>query len=67
MTIRVTVTLVCSFCGQARWKKIGSDGLDLRECLNCKCVRDVSAIIEDQKHLIYHESGSPNTNQRDKK
>jgi len=46
----------CTFCGSTKTKKIESDSYNLRKCV-CRSVTDRTVRSEDEKHMVYHQTG----------
>ena len=64
MTVRNSEVITCNSCGKGSFHFFESRDYKITQCLNkkCKAVRDLTALAEDVKHIIYHESGEPSHN-----
>ena len=50
---------ICTFCKTSKWRKLPSEQhMELYKCVKCGNVADRKLRAEDEKHKIYHETGT---------
>lgn len=62
MTYAKIKEIICGWCGGNKFTKFFSKdkNMDLLQCKKCNNMKDAGAMrAEDEKHRIYHETGSP--------